>query len=200
MKVDRARFLLLTAALTAATAGGAMATGCTIKSADTGGTIPAPGVDSGGSDGGADAYYGDAADAAACLTDDGTAPTCEGADVSCSTLCQSYVANYKKGVAREITDCIIKLPTCEGADTAIAACVQSGLGKACEDTTAAEFCGPVVESCLNDASTSSLDLKLCTELATGLNTTGRDAFTTCITDVETGYCKADPGSCFATLK
>jgi hypothetical protein len=177
-----------------------MATGCTIKSADPG-TPVVPTPDSGG---GADAYGGGdgySSDGGACLTDDGVAPTCAGANTSCTAACERFIPNYKKGVARAITDCIIALPTCEGAETEITACVQSALSKTCDDPSAGTFCSPVVESCLADGGTnSSLDLAQCTDLARGLNETGREAFTTCITDESTGYCKADPSTCFSTLK
>src|SRR4051794_38722437 len=100
MKVDRTRFLLLTTALSAATAVGVMATGCTVTSTDKGTVTPPTTEDSGGGDGGYDAYYPDASDSSACLDDTGAAPSCAAANATCTVACERYLTNYTKGVAR----------------------------------------------------------------------------------------------------
>ena len=95
------------------------------------------------------------------------------------------------------------LPTCENADAENSNCVQIALGKACADPSAGTYCTPIVEGCLGDAGdagTSALDLGLCTDLATGLNSKGRGAFTTCVTEGTGGYCKPDPTSCIELLE
>ncbi|HSO38718.1 MAG TPA: hypothetical protein VLT33_39585 [Labilithrix sp.] len=204
MKVDRSRFLLLTTALAAASAVGVMATGCTVTSTDKGTTTPPSGVDSGGAadDGGADAYYTDGGDGGACLDDTGETPTCAAVNASCTAACQHYLPNYKKGVARSIIGCIAALPTCEGVDAQaeVSNCVQIALGKACADNTATDFCTPISESCGADAGKAALDLQVCTDVATGLNSSGRAAFTTCITEGTAGYCKLDPTSCVELIE
>ena len=205
MKVDRNRFLMLTTALAAATAVGAMVTGCTVTSTDKG-TPPITDCKNASCDAGNDAYVseaGDGGDASACLTDDGVAPTCEGLDVSCQAACAGYLANYKKGVARDITACLLKLPTCEGASTEIASCVQGALGRACDDPSTTSFCTPFVMSCGGDGGDGgpqSLDLGECKDVATGLNSAGRAAFTSCVTEGTAGYCIASPTSCIDAIE
>lgn len=209
MNVDKARFLLLTTALSAATAVALSASGCTVKNdaTDAGTTNPDPTVDSGGgTDSGADGYTYDSSteDGGACLDDTGLAPTCEGAAADCSTICQHYIPTFKNGVGRAIAECIIKLPTCEGADVAIANCVQNALGAACPDPTAEDFCQPLSNACDGDAGdggAGSLPLSDCNDLATGLNATGRTAFAACINDTQgANYCVADPNTCIETIE
>jgi hypothetical protein len=200
MKVDRTRFLLLTTALSAATAIGAVATGCTVKSTEAPTVNPVT-EDSGGGDGGYDAYTDGGGDASACYDNTGAAASCAAANTSCTAACERYLTNYTAGVARGITECIIKLPTCEGADTEIAGCVQTALANACDDPTATTFCSPIVESCTADGGgTSGIDLTECTDLAKGLSTAGRAAFTSCVTEGTAGYCKADPSTCIDTIE
>jgi hypothetical protein len=203
MNVDRTRFLLLTSALSAATAVAAVASGCTVNNTDKSTT---PAVDSGIETDGAsaDAWVapdaGDA-EAAACLDDKGESPSCAAVDASCSTACQHYLPNFKKGVARSIISCLSGLPTCEGAGTAIANCVQLALAASCQDTTATDFCTPVVESCKpTDGGTSPLDITECVDLVTGLNSTGRASFTTCVTEGTPGYCGPTPSACIDSLE
>ena len=120
-----------------------------------------------------------------------------------SPICAHYLPNYKKGVARAITECIIKLPTCEGATAEVANCVQNALAKACPDSTAVGFCSPIVESCKGDggdAGVAPLDIGECTDMATGLNSAGRAAFTSCVTEGTAGYCKASPSSCIDLIQ
>jgi hypothetical protein len=209
MNVDRARFLLLTTALSAATAIAVSASGCTVVSDKSDGGTVTPPVDNDAAtpyDSGTDAYYAtDASDASACLTDDGIAPTCEGAtNAACGTLCQNYLPNYKKGVSRAIAECLLALPSCEaGVDEgAIANCVQISLAKACPDPSAATFCTPLVTQCGADGGVSNLDQTECQDLIVGLNDTGRTAFTSCVTEGNTtpGYCQADPSSCIDQLE
>ena len=180
MNVDRARFLLLTTALSAATAVAISASGCSATSdtKDSGTTEPTPTTDSGTDAYTADAYTGDSSteDGGACLDDTGLAPTCEGAALNCSTICEHYIPTFKQGVGRAIADCIIKLPTCEGAQAEIANCVQNALGAACPDPTAEGFCAPLSTACGaadgGDAGAAALPLADCNDLATGLNTRG----------------------------
>lgn len=210
MNVDRARFLLLTTALSAATAVALSATGCSATSdtKDGGTTNTTPGTDAGTDAYTADAYTGDSSTedgGGACLDDTGLAPTCEGAALDCSTICQHYIPTFKKGVGRAITDCIIKLPTCEGAQVEIANCVQIALAEACPDPTAEGYCVPLSTACGDadggDAGASTLPVSDCIDLASGLNAAGRTAFSSCINDNQgASYCVADPNTCIDTIE
>jgi hypothetical protein len=209
MNVDRARFLLLTTALSAATAVALSASGCTVKNdaTDAGTTNPNPTTDSGTDAYTADAYTGDSSteDGGACLDDTGLAASCDGVPADCSTICQHYLPTFKKGVARSITACLVKLPTCEGAQVEIANCVQNALGAACPDPTAEGYCGPLSTTCGDadggDAGMATLPVADCIDLASGLNDQGRAAFTACINDgMGAGYCVADPNTCIDTIE
>lgn len=207
MNVDRAKFLLLTTALSAATVVAATASGCTVKSVDNGtsGTVtpPTP-TDDGGVDAyAADAYVADgyAPDGGACLDDTGAAPSCAGAPTDCATACAHYLTNYTNGVGRAIADCIVKLPTCESATTQISACVQGALALACPDPTAEAFCEPISTSCGTDAGVAAFDKTECSDLAKGLNATGRTALSSCVTEgMAAGYCKPNPSTCLDTIE
>src|SRR5438552_3609612 len=115
MNVDRARFLMLTTALSAATAVAASVGGCTVTSSDAPTPVITPGSDAATDGAGYDAYYSDSSteDGGACLDDTGAAPSCTGAQLGCDTVCNHYTGNFKTGVAREIASCIVKLPSCE---------------------------------------------------------------------------------------
>jgi hypothetical protein len=209
MKVDRTRFLLLTTALSAATVVGAMATGCSITNTNTtadGGVSPVTGNDAGDTDATADAGYVDGGDSGACLANDGLAPTCEGASLSCSPICVGVATNYKSAVGRAIVDCLLALPTCESAQNEIAACFQSALGRACPDSTATTECTPLVAACdadggtVGDGGTSVIAQTECVDLVTGLNATGRTTFTTCVTEGTVGYCSSSASLCIGAMQ
>jgi hypothetical protein len=208
MNVDRARFLLLTTALSAASAVAMSATGCSATSdtKDSGTTEPTPGTDSGTDAYAADAYTADSStDSGACLDDTGLAPTCEGAVADCATICQHFIPTYKNGVGRAIADCIVALPSCVGADAAIASCVDKALAAACPDPTAEGYCNPLFLACgdpdAGDGGTASLPLADCIDLAKGLNAQGRTDFSACINNgMGASYCVADPNICINTIK
>jgi hypothetical protein len=177
MNIDRSRFLVLTAALAAATG----AAGCTIideRGKDAGGTADdtavatdtlvaadtAPGSDA--SDGGGDGSVKDGGTDAtdATLDADGeTAPTCDdtvGTLKSCSTItgtgctfaidwCGTFATNYKTAVANKAIDCIAtnSLPTCEGILFDFQSCVDDALAAACPDPTAATVCQKWKDDC-----------------------------------------------------
>lgn len=207
MKVDRARFLLLTTALSAGTAVGVMGMGCSVTSTASDGGTPATddaatGTDSSTTDSSTTDGGGDGG---ACLANEGLAPTCEGASLSCAATCAGFLPNYKNAVGRAIVECILALPTCEGATVEVANCVQKALGKACADPTAKTFCDPLVVSCGGadggaDAGASRLPQSECEDIATGLNATGRAALTSCITEGTVGYCTASPSFCIDAIQ
>ena len=210
MKVDRARFLLLTTALSAATAVAMSATGCTIKSdaADAGPSTNTPTGDGGsdtdgGADAAADGYASDSSteDGGACLDDTGLAPTCEGANTSCTATCEHYLTTFKKGVARAITGCIIALPSCEGGSLEITNCVQNALAQACPDPTAEGFCEPLATTCNGDGSATTFSKSDCTDVATGLSQAGRTQLADCVQEGQgVNYCTPDPTSCIDDIE
>jgi len=199
MKVDRTRFLLLTGALSAAVVGAA-GSACTIKDQRSGDPTPTPGdVDSGGSgsdgDSGSNGSSTDASDAAACLGDDGVAPTCEGGDaaVDCATLCATNQARFKKGFSREVASCLLSLPTCEG-NPAVADCFQSAATKLCDDPTVVAYCAPLI--C--DEAGVGVQKSTCELSAKALGATGRTELADCI-DGAGGPCSEGATFCFESL-
>lgn len=208
MKVDRARFLLLTTALSAATAVAISATGCTLKSeASDGGSTPTTPTNDSGSDGAPDAasdgYTADSAtgDGGACLDDTGLAPTCEGANTSCTATCEHYLTTFKKDVARAIAGCIVALPSCEGATLEVTDCVQNALARACPDPTAEGFCEPLATTCNGDGSSTAFSKSDCTDVATGLSKAGRTQLSGCVQEGQgVSYCKPDPTSCLDDIE
>jgi len=210
MNVDKARFLLLTTAISAATAVALSASGCTVqeKDKDTGSSGNTP-TDSGG--GGADATTdgsttdsstqdgGDGGDGGACLTDDGVAPTCSdaGTGYTCEDACGRYGVNFKKGLARSIKDCFYKLPTCEGADVDKQACVDTAARAACADPTAVTYCATLY--CSTSTNPGTLQKDDCEAVAKLLSTTGRTNFTTCITEAG-GACSATAELCLDAIQ
>lgn len=201
MNVDKARFLLLTTALSAATAVASAASGCssTSDAKDGGTTTTTPTPEAGGTD--ASTADASTADANACLDDTGLAPTCQGSssDVTCASTCNALTAHYKMGVARAIGDCIMQLPACEGAINQIDSCVQSALEKACPDPTAEGYCTPLSMACADDGAATTLTQADCLNVARALTTQGRTSFEACVhgnsADADVNYCVAAPLGC-----
>jgi hypothetical protein len=205
-KVDRSRFLLLAAALSA--------NACTIvnnTNADAG-----PDTGTSGSDTGADTTVDsatddtatdsaldasdasdasdatdatDATDAAETLcTDEGSAvsacsgTTAGGCDLDVVTQCTTYPQYFKPKVAKAAVDCLAALPTCEGT-TEVFACGYSALEGACPDPEVATFCASLVAICTDpeagaDAGTALED---CKKYASGLNLDGRNRLQALVT-------------------
>ncbi len=183
MNVDRSRFLLLAAALSA--------NACTIidnrgktdaaplesdtESTDTGAAVDSAPSDSGSVDGTSDAA--DAADAL--CTDEGiTVPPCSGTTPGGCTLdtlpaCTAIPTYFKPRSAKLAIDCVVKLPTCEGTTTdPVWDCAYSALGGGCPDATADAYCTTLAAICPADAGTGDLKAK-CLLVAGGLNDAGR---------------------------
>lgn len=201
MNVDKAHFLLLTAALSAATAVAGAASGCSATSdAKDGGATSPTQEDGGQTDAGSDGSTSDGstADGGACLDDTGPAPTCTGAaDPTCKTVCDSLTASYKNGVARAIGDCILQLPSCEGPPDLFDACVYGALAKACPDPTAEGYCTPLSTACVEDGGATTLTNAACVKVAQALTPAGRTSFESCIhgNTPDTTVCVADPLRC-----
>jgi hypothetical protein len=202
MKVDRSRFLLLAAALSA--------NACTIVNNTTNNDAAAA-TDTGtsGSDTGADSTIDssiddsssdvaldapadatDATDSAETLcTDEGAAVTaCSGTTAGGCVLdavpqCTSYPQYFKPKVAKAAVDCLAALPTCEGT-TEVFACGFSALEGACPDSDVDTYCAGLVAICADPdagADAGSTDLADCKKYASGLNLDGRTRLTAVVT-------------------
>jgi hypothetical protein len=219
MKIDRSRFLMLTGALSAATALGAAAIGgCSSSSTTVAPDASVPPTDSGvTTDGGGTTDASDAGtDSGACLGD--TAPADAGdagdggldctaaADTACQAGCEAALANLRAGIAFAAADCILKLPSCEGAATdVIGACIEAAAGKACADSTAATYCQDVFAACtdagapVDAGDAGGFTQADCEKAAVALNQTGRDTFMSCMVESGGSGC-ADPQACLDALK
>lgn len=206
MNVDKARFLLLTTAISAATAVALSASGCTVQSKDkdTGSSGNTPPVDGGGgTDAPSDGYVADSSDAGdgsvACLGDDGMGPVCSdaGTGYTCEDACTKYGVNFKKAIARSIKDCFYKLPTCEGATAQRLACVDNAAQAACPDPTTEAFCAPLY--CATSTAMGTLQKADCAAVGKLLSTAGRTAFTTCINEAG-GGCNALAEVCLDSIQ
>ena len=159
-----------------------------------------PAAPKNGSDGGAstpdsgsakDGGEGGAA-AAACLDDSAPAaqPACPGAGGECQDTCDSFAADYKKGLSADIRKCLTAA-TCQGNT---ATCAEKALAKACADPTAAAFCTPMVTGCKGSNPADSITQASCEALAKGLTAAGRDALKSCFEN------EAVCGDCLAKMK
>jgi len=170
MNVDRSRFLLLAAALSAnactiidnrgqtdASAGGddsaAVDTGAAIDSFVADSAV----ADSAVADGVATDGSSDVSDAPICTDEGIVVPACSsadaGADAGGCTLdglpaCTQIPANFKPRAAKAAIDCLLKLPTCEGTTTdPVWDCAIKGLEAACPDSTVEAYCTTLAASC-----------------------------------------------------
>lgn len=193
MNVDRSRFLLLAAALSA--------NACTIIDNrgnhdaaavdDTGSVDTDSGVDTGSavdSSVSADASdaASDASDAPLCTDEGITVPACSSGDAgdaggcALDTLpeCTTIPKYFKPRSAKLAIDCLVKLPTCEGTTTnPVWDCAYAALEGACPDSTVDAFCTTLAASCPaadggSDAGSSELKTE-CAKYAGGLNADGR---------------------------
>ncbi|MGZ3421368.1 MAG: hypothetical protein ACXWUG_21045 [Polyangiales bacterium] len=213
MKVDRSRFLLLAAALSAnactinnntTNADAAPATDTGTTSADS--TTTDTTVDDTSALDASDAA--DATDSAETLcTDEGAAVTaCSGTTAGGCVLdsvpqCTTYPQYFKPKVAKAAVDCLAALPTCEGT-MEVFACGYSALEGACPDPTVDTFCAGIVALCadpeagVDGGDAGSTDLADCKKYASGLNADGRARLTTVVTE---GGCTVPLVDQFTTL-
>ncbi len=210
MKVDRAKFLLLTGALSAAATTAVVACSVSSTTNNNGTTPPATppaSDDGGGSDGASADASGDGGDGGACLGDS----TSEGGGdagalcgtATCSTTCNDVVANFRAGVAEATIKCLLALPTCEGGGTSETAnCANDAIAKACDDPSfdAKAACATMAASCNGDGGDGgSFNQATCVSLMTALTPTARATFTSCITEgggLGSGACTSTPQTCF----
>lgn len=152
----------------------------------------------GGSDGSAPTDGGDAGDGGTCLGDapDGGAAVCPSAG-PCGEPCARILVHYKGAVARAAVECIGTLPSCENAADVIP-CVDQALARACPDSTAPSFCGPLVTTCdpeAGDAGTM-ISQQGCELFANGLSSAGRAVLQACFEEkIAAGTCPTEVGAC-----
>jgi hypothetical protein len=204
MKIDRARFLLLTGALSAAAIAGCSSSTTTVNStptADAGDdattvvTVTDSGTDSGGDDS-ATTSGDDAAsnvDSATCSDTVVTgANACvaiadAGADGGsanfCLTpvLCTTLAATLKPKIAAAVANCLAALPSpCdETASTQQAKyeCLTTALATACPDSTAAASCATACGDAGVDGGVAS-----CATVLPGLTDMGTGSYITCVSE------------------
>lgn len=209
MKIERSRFLVLTAAIAAASAasyactvanntaadggggGGGDAGGGDGSSGSDGSSAPdGAGNDGGGSDGGA----GDSATACNDNVVDGGATSCStalgpdsgldggcGADPRANGFCTALQTNLKPAIAEMAIQCFKIAPACEGIDD----CVSAAVAAACADPTAVAACQSMQTAC-DDAGVEAgtgVDAGTfasdCAQIVSGLTAAGRAAFASC---------------------
>jgi hypothetical protein len=224
MKVNRTRFLLLTAAL-AGGVGVGVGAGCTVNDTTNNGT---DGGTQGDATGGDDSATGDSAtgdsatgdsatdggtEAATCDDTTGSAPDCAAlvnsasdggvndGGTSCATnaafatVCAAWVANLKSKVATNAANCAVALPSCESG-AGLDTCLSAALNMSCADPTADAVCMSISATCADAGVTDAgISTTQCDTYVSGLNPTGRTALQACFTE---GMCASDFGTCIAT--
>jgi hypothetical protein len=214
MKIDRARFLLLTGAISGAIAAASATEGCTSAttatpdagaSGDSGSGQDATSGDSGGKDAATGDAGNDAGDGSSTCDDsvgnagacadylDGGAPDGGNGCLS-DILCTNLLGALKPKVAQTAITCIVTGPACEGAaGTPIEDCVAQALGNACADSTGAAACAQVATTCADAGADAGINATDCQKLTAGLTADGRTKFVACMT--ESACFVTDPKQC-----
>lgn len=131
---------------------------------------------------------------ATCLTGAGTTVDCTtlAPDASCSPFsfpadaCTAGQGNLKPAVGESFGKCVTALSATDLCDATFTyECLYKALKSACEDAAAATACEAIRTTCTEVTQTE------CQEYANGLNATGLDSYSTCMT--ESAYCM--PQSC-----
>ena len=203
MKIDKARFLVLTGAIAAGVAGAIV--GCS-SSADKGTSPADAGASSDAStttDGSStdDGSTTDASDAAACLDPDGDAGPDAGDPVSdcasltgfCGPACESMAFGVTQVVGNAVVACMKTKASAAGcqsspeAPSVVGECSAPILDQLCPDPTAAAFCAPLVSTCNGvDAGEPDAGLKHaftqanCVKYVAALTANGRTTLTSCV--------------------
>jgi hypothetical protein len=219
MKLDRARFLMLTTAISGAIA--ACSTTTTNNTTDGGGggggdgggneaaSPDASGTDgAGGQDGTTDGVSPDgageaatcddsvgAAGACASYADGGTGPDAgDGGSVCLSaTVCTNLLADLKPHIAEQVIACVAALTDCGPGDAAVIDCMQTSLRKACPDPTDATACGQIASTCSDAGADAGVSPDECHTLTAGMTDSGRTKFVACM--VESACFQTDPRNC-----
>ena len=216
MKVNRSRFLLLTAALAGGTALVVNGAGCTINNTNTtgdGGTAQQDGSAGGDSSVGDGATGSDSAtdggtEGSTCDDTVGTVPDCAAlvdagvgdggssctANTAFPAACAAWKANLKNKVAANAINCAIALPSCEGG-AGLDTCLSTALNSSCADPSADAVCMSIAATCADaGAADAGISAMQCDTYVSGLNSAGRTALQTCFTE---GMCASDFGTCIA---
>jgi hypothetical protein len=222
MKIDRARFLVLTGAISGAIAAASATEACSTATTATpdaggshggdsgsgqdatngtdsgGGTDTGTGGETGGGDGSAtcDDSVGNAG---ACAVDGGAAADAGDAGDAgngCLTdvLCGNLLGALKPKVAQNAIACIVTGPACEGGTT-VEDCVSQALGNACADPTGSGACDQIAAVCADAGADAGLSSADCLKLTAGLTSGGRTDFVSCMTEGGLSCGVVDPKSC-----
>ena len=203
MKIDRARFLILTSVIAAGVAGAVA--GCSSSadkgtssadvdaSSDASTTTDSSSTEDGSTD--------DASDAAACLAANGDAGPDAGDPLSdcasltglCGPACESMALRVTQVVGNEVFACMKakqNQAACQSTFTGytlVGDCSDPILDQLCPDPTAASFCAPLVATCNGvDAGAPDAGLKHaftqanCEKYVAALTARGRTSLTTCV--------------------
>jgi hypothetical protein len=214
MKIDRSRFLLLAAALSA--------NACTIiderskadsaVDTDTGSdTADATSADTAVSDtadgAASDSVVTDAADAsdATDAVDTSDVPMCTnegGSPAACSkvtscleatSLCEDYLKYFKSKISQKAIDCLIAMPTCEGT-VDIHTCGPKAFDDVCVGEDVDTYCTSLLAKCPSedaggaDGGTRATLLADCKHYAPGLLEAGRLRLAEVLSTVDEGSC------------
>jgi hypothetical protein len=222
MKIDRTKFLALTAAI-----GGAVIA-CSINSTtnntpstpDDASTSDATDDGSSGGDASGDVAKegstgdaaADGADGAACddtvgsaalcadYMDGGTGPA-DGGDAGngclTTTLCTNVAANFKPRIQQKILECLVAAPTCESTTNVLGNCVDQALNESCPDTSAQASCDQVATVCGDAGVDAGISTADCAKALAGATATGRTAFVACM--IESACFQPDALTCFGTM-
>jgi hypothetical protein len=219
MKIDRARFLVLTGAISGVIAAACAIQACTVATTSTpdaggsgsdsgtgqdatNGTDSGGGTDSGttGTDADAGSDSPTACDdsvgnAGACADYlDGGTPADAGNGCLIDILCGNLLGALKPKVAENAISCIATGPACEGAaGTPIADCVAQALGNACTDPTGQASCDQIAATCADGGADAGISSTDCQKLTAGMTSDGRAKFVACMT--ESACFVTDPKDC-----
>lgn len=192
MLIDKTKFMVLVAAISATTAGcvivdndgeGGGDPGTTSSSSQGGGGTGGDASGGGGTGGDATGGGGEggAGGGESCLGDTGTPDACSSECEAVIDNCAS-VDSLKDGVAVEVVDCLNALnpDTCSAEVDGWGGCFLTNLQKACHDPAVVAPCSALAESCsiTDDAAWQSE----CSSYMSGLSETGRSLVGTCFQD------------------
>jgi hypothetical protein len=215
MKIDRARFLVLTGAISGAIAAAAAVQACTTATTTTpdagsqgdsgqtgdGTTTEGGGGGDSGSDGGTDGPStcdDTVGSRGACkdYADGGTGPDSGDAGNGCldSFVCDGILGALKAKIAEKSIACIVTGPACESAtNDPIADCISTALAGACTDDTGKAACDQIATACGDAGTDAGLGAADCLKLTRGMTSAGRTQFVSCMT--ESACFVTDPKDC-----
>lgn len=185
MNIDRSRFLVLTASLSAGAAGvGA----CSVAAPD--GVPATPTEASTANDASAEAggeCSADAGEAAACQTFTGTL---------CAEQCGRVASSFGRGVSRAFAACIDDFVDCtsEGNGDMVLACLEGAMTAACPASERLPWCAT-----FDNCGEGTVSRSACEGLVSALNESGYERFKACI-DEGGGGCGPHVYPCYQNAR